>query len=999
MSRNSRFLSIESDEIIVISIAIVLFQCHFGIPVIRHLAYPDPPPAQVQDDYAFVPIRWIRIDCQAMQKTALAPLPESVADDFATNLIQTPMPVGAIGTVRADVNIFRGIEELEDNRDPFPQIGDEFYGFELVEELGRGSFGRVYLAREHKLADRPVVLKITLKPNSEQFRLARLQHTNIVPIQNAYRRGPYHIVQMPYFGRQTLSDVIDHVRKETGFPNVGGEVFSTVAKATTQRVTRLTPPKDDSGVIQHDQATPTQVAAGESSDTVAARPLRDLLSGMPYPDAVLTIIRRLADGLAHAHNRGILHLDLKPQNVLFGDDGQPMLLDFNLAVDRHANDRKRVGGTWPYMAPETIREFAKISKEAPDERTDLYALGVMYFELLTCRLPFTPIRRVPEDLPMALAERAAGIPSVREFNPDVSPAVESIIRKLTDPIRENRYASVDELREDLQRQQDHRPLRYAPDRSLVERFQKWERRNPNLFAKIMGSITILAMTFGVFLYWNLSRQQFATTADREVAEYLAEHEVARSQLSMPTDKAARAQGAQTAIKWLESFGAGRSMNWKHAERVRSLSPERRKELLNHLGEAALLLANSELIDSRGLSEDAQRVRFETALKWNKLAEECFEDFPMGFVYDQRLVINNLLGLKDQASEQKIEGVESNTERFCRAVHLIADGRVPEAINYLKTVTEVQPDHYAGQLLLGLAYQSTGQSYRALERLQVARPLAPSDYRASYHIGILNMHQGKYDDAVMEFAKVIEKNPNHTQAYLQRAHIHRQRGKTDAAIEDYERALKLDGPELQIRYHLAELYQLANKTEAAKREKELADSLEPKSPEDYGVRASRYLSTNPTKALELYAKALELNPFYIAGWHNKAYVLSDQLGETELAIETFKKAIEIAPGFAPSRAGLAILYARNGRREEAHKEIRKALALTRDPEIVYQAACVFGITSQKNPEDRSTSLEYFRKCFQDGFRKFFMVLNDKDMKPLLECEDYKVVLEAAQRLIR
>lgn len=937
-----------------------------------------------------------------MQQTAELPIRPAFPDELSIDLARTPLPPLSHGTVRSDVNIFRADDPVESAADPFPKPGDEFYGFELAEELGRGAFGRVFLALEHNLANRPVVLKVALKANNEQLRLARLQHTNIVPIQNAFRRGPYHVVQMPYFGRQTLADVIDHVRTDTGFPNVGGEVFSTVAKLTTQRNTKAHSNKDDSGSFPNVAETEanTDFAVGPDTTLIAdARPLRDLLTGLPYPDAVLAIMRRLADGLAHAHNRGILHLDLKPHNVLFSDDGQPMLLDFNLALDRTAKDRKRVGGTWPYMAPEVIREFAKLSDEAPDERTDLYALGIMYFELLTCRLPFNPIRKVPEDLPAALEEREAGIPSVRDYNPDVPVAVESIIRKLTAPNPADRYATVDELREDLRRQQENRPLRHAADRNPIERFRKWQRRNPQFVVRAIGAAAILSLTIGGFFLWNMSRQQVAAKADREVATFLADHEIARSQLGVPTDVASRKRGIETAEKWLNHYAVGQRANWINGDAIRALEPARRTELLESLGESALLLAHAHSMEARAATPEKKGEILSKGQAWNRLAEECFGDSPIAAIYEQQSALAKLAGEDVAQTIPTTKRDETDADRFYRAVSEIGDGKMAEAIGTLKNLTESRPAHFAAQLMLGLSYQATGQSHRALERLQVARPLAPNDPRPGYHIGLLALHTGKLDDAEKEFTAVLAKHPDHVQSYIQRGHVRRCKGNPATAIEDYTAAIEKGGPSIQLYYYRNMAHAAAKNETAAKQDADAMLALEPKTAEDYSVRASSIRIKEPAKALEMYKKALELNPFFLAAWHNKAYVLSELLDEPDLAIEAYKRAMEIAPSFAHSRAGLAVLYAREGKRDDAHSEIQKALAISGDPDIYYMASSVYALTSQADAGDRAKSLDYFRRCFREGYRNFSIIQADRDMKKVLDDKDFKAVFDAARQLIK
>src|SRR5262249_25386545 len=141
----------------------------------------------------------------------------------------------------------------------------------------------------------------------------------------------------------TLADVLLHIRGHGGLPSSGAELVATRARG-------------GSDTLSGDKVTGSSVtlSPGHPATLSSSKPT---LSRMSYVEAVLWVGARLAEALAHAHQRGVIHGDIKPANVLMSEDGQPLLLDFNLALDTTAPagvTAARVGGTLPYMAPEQM---------------------------------------------------------------------------------------------------------------------------------------------------------------------------------------------------------------------------------------------------------------------------------------------------------------------------------------------------------------------------------------------------------------------------------------------------------------------------------------------------------------------------------------------------------------------------------------------------------------------------------------------------------------------
>ncbi|HEX6845216.1 MAG TPA: Stk1 family PASTA domain-containing Ser/Thr kinase [Actinomycetota bacterium] len=177
---------------------------------------------------------------------------------------------------------------------------------------------------------------------------------------------------------------------------------------------------------------------------VRGRSVRELLNanGKLAPAQAAEIVGQTLDALAHAHARGIVHRDLKPENILLTTDGVVKLTDLGLARafgDAKATHAGAVTGTVQYLAPEQIRG------EPADPRSDLYSLGIVTFELLTGRLPFSG------ETPMAIAYKhlSDAVPAPSGFADDVPPDLDAFVAAAVDKDREMRPESATVMRTDL----------------------------------------------------------------------------------------------------------------------------------------------------------------------------------------------------------------------------------------------------------------------------------------------------------------------------------------------------------------------------------------------------------------------------------------------------------------------------------------------------------------------------------------------------------------------
>ncbi len=235
-------------------------------------------------------------------------------------------------------------------------------------------------------------------------------------------------------------------------------------------------------------------------------------------EARVRLMLEVCRGVQHAHQRGVIHRDLKPANIMVDAEGRPKIMDFGIArivsnggdVATRLTEAGQVVGTIPYMSPEQLRgETAKI-----DVRSDVFALGVILYELLSGKRPrdldasslFSAIKS---------AERMSMVPLAR-VAPKFGGDLDTIVMKALAEQRSQRYASVGELAADLERYLDHRPIE-ARAPSVLYIAGKFARRNRALVAA--ASIAFVALVAAtVFSLVSAQREREARQdAERNAA--------------------------------------------------------------------------------------------------------------------------------------------------------------------------------------------------------------------------------------------------------------------------------------------------------------------------------------------------------------------------------------------------------------------------------------------------------------------------------------------------
>jgi serine/threonine protein kinase/tetratricopeptide (TPR) repeat protein len=775
----------------------------------------------------------------------------------------------------------------------------------------------------------------------------------------------------------------------------------------------------------------------DGGETESGRPyfVMELVKGVPITqfcdDNRLTTRERLelfvpvCEAVQHAHQKGIIHRDLKPSNVLVAShDGKPVVkvIDFGVAkaVGQHLTDKTvytqfaQMIGTPLYMSPEQ----AGLSSLDVDTRSDVYALGVLLYELLTGTTPFDKerlhtvgydeMRRIireeeparPSTRISTLGQAAATVSANRRSDPKklsriIRGELDWIVMKALEKDRNRRYESASAFAADVQRYLHDEPVQACPP-STWYRLRKFARRKRAALATA-AVLAVAALLAGGGGMWLLGQR---VARDRDVSDYLEEAEGCERQGDWPQALRAveRAEGRLA--------GGGPAALGQRAKQVRE-----RVQFVADLEESRVQnsAAGQKLFDSaradRAYAEAFMKHGYDVqALAAEELAEQIATSPIRTYLVAALDDWAAMKGSRDVTGRKKLRAIarladddgwrrqlrdsavtrdRAALERLGRergvldqppgnlillAEMLVRIDARPAAADLLWRAQQRHPDDFWINLDLAdyLMDVKPARVEEAIGFYRAAVARRPQSPGACYNLGIALGEQRKSAEAEAAYRRAIELKPDFPEAYVNLGNVLRVQGKLQEAEAAHRKAIELkpDFPEAYKAYDNlgAALYDQGKlpDAEAAHRK---AIELKPDYAEAYNslgvvLRAQGKLQeaeaacrkaivSQPTFALaysnlggilraqrkpaEAEAadrRAIELKPDYAEAYVNLGNALLDQrkLAEAEVA---YRKAIDLKPDYARAYSSLGVVLRERGKVSEAEAAPRKAISLKPD----------------------------------------------------------------------
>lgn len=689
--------------------------------------------------------------------------------------------------------------------------GTTFAGrYEVIEELGKGGMGRVYRVEDKKIKEE-IALKL-IKPE------IALDKKTIERFSNELK----------------IARQISHrnVCRMYGLDEEEGTHYITM-----------------------------EYVPGEDLKSFIRRS-RQLSSG-----TALSIAKQVCEGLAEAHRLGVVHRDLKPQNIMIDKEGNARIMDFGIARSLKGKGITGAGvmiGTPEYMSPEQVE-----GKEV-DQRSDIYSLGVILYEMVTGRVPFEG------DTPFTIGiKHKSEIPQdPRELNAQIPLDLSRLILKCMEKDKEKRYQSAEEVLSELINIERGMP---TTEREIPERKPLTSREITVKFTvkkMFVPGVTFLAAIIIGLILWQLLLHKEKVKPSLAILSF-------ENQTGNKTYDYLREVIPNLLITNLEQSGNLQIMTW-----------ERMSDLLEQMGKKEVKNIDKDLGFDLARLDGIDAIVLGSFTKAGNI-----------FATDVKVL--------DVETKKLLKGVNSKGE----GVGSILKNQIDELSKEISRGVGIPKRRIeASKLRIAEVTTNSLEAYKFFLR-------GREDYEKFY-----------YDEARTSLEKAVGTDSTFASAYLWLARVCNALGDEKTEKEAYEKAKAFSTKATdKERLYIEASYAGAVEKDAQKRFrllKQLAEKYPKEERVHYDLAAYFRGKKMFQEALEEYQKALELDPSYGYALNDLGYLYSD-MGNYEKAIECFKKYAALSPEDANPLDSMAELYFRMGRLDEAIAEYKKALKIKAD----------------------------------------------------------------------